>query len=718
VIRTGLAILIALPLLGAVTPPQLEKVTPLGGQRGIEVRVEFTGTGLINVNSAVFDSQDLAWKSTVEAAPDKVVGVIAIGARAALGPHIVRLRGLDGDSGSFLFNVGQFPVRPETEPNDTHEQAQILSGFPLEVYGELHNRSESDVYAFDAKAGERLVFDLRTMEHGSFLECKMQLLDAAGKRLAFSDDRTDFDDSPYLERRFDQGGRYYLQIGQYHGPRAAQAKNSTYILRISSLPKISYSTNLGGQTGTVLRTRLAGQELQALDRIYLTKARLAEHFRFTYPHTIPVDIRRDAATGDAVERIAGQVVSRSPDHCDVEFMIPSTASIGMWRLWAGARQGVIEGGFFEISRTSEVSESAMASLNAVPLVVRGVLGQPNERDRFTFAAPAGQTLHFHVQSAQLGAPSLDSVLELRDEQGKLLAANDDLVTGAASFGNPDSSLFFTAPADGKVQLTIRDRLGRGGPAYAYRLHAELRKPSFQLWTLPENLTVERGGSVEVNVRMAREEGFDKEQVEVWAEGFPAGVTVERAKFRADQAWELGGDGLQMTTPELTMKIQAPPSLPPGTYALQVRGAAAKEKNDPARRVVDAHANLLRGPLTNLFNFVRRPLPGIRLTVVEPWPVQLTLSVPAISLQERESQTVEVRLTSVPENISVEWFGLSPEVRSELISRDRDRAVFRFTLRQAPSALASKSLRLTPAAKVEGRWAVGSALDVTLPRPRS
>lgn len=715
--RAVLAILAILPVFAA-DGPQVEKVTPLGGQRGTEVRVEFTGTGLMNINSAEFDSQDLTWKSTAPATPYKITGVISIGATAALGPHVVRLRGMDGESGSFLFNVGQFPARAEIEPNDTREQAQLLSGLPIELYGELQNRSESDFYAFDAKAGERLVFDLRTMEHGSYLECKMRLLDASGRQVAFSDDRTDFDDSPYLERRFDQTGRYYLQVDQYHGPRAASAKNSTYIVRISSLPTISYSSNLGGQTGSVLRMRLTGQELHSLDRIYLTRARLAEHFRFTYPHTIPVDIRPDPATGDAVERITGKVASQSPDHCDVEFAIPASASIGMWRLWAGTRQGVIEGGFLEVSRSREVGESAVAAVNEAPLVISGALRQRNERDRFVFSVRAGQGLHFHVQAAQLGAPSLDSVLELRDEQGKLLAANDDLVTGAASFGNPDSSLFFTAPADGKVQLTIRDRLGRGGPEYAYRMHAELRKPSFQLWTLPENLTAERGGSVDLAVRMAREEGFDKEEVEVWAEGLPPGVTVEPAKFRADQAWELGGDGLQMTTPELVMKIHVPASLSAGTYALRVKGAAAREKDDPARRVVDAQANLLRGPLTNLFNFVRRPLPGIRLTVVEPWPVHLKLSVPTISLQEGVAQMVEVLLSSVPDTIPVEWLGLSADVKSELISRDRDRAVFRFTGQQARPAPVNKSLRLAPAVKVDGRWAVGSDLEVTLLRPRS
>ena len=711
--RCAWATLAVLPAMWAAEPPRVERVFPLGGQRGTEVEVEFDGAGLININSAAFDCADLTWKKTTAVSPDKVTGIIVIAPGAAPGPHMLQLRGLDGNSNSVLFNAGQFPARKETEPNDSRLQAQALSGFPVEVYGELKTRSETDFYALDIRAGQWLAFDLRSLEHGSNLEAKMRLAGPDGKPLLFSDDRSDFDETPYLEYRFANSGRYYLQVDQYHGPRAADPKNNTYILRISSLPRISYSSNPGGQTGATLRARLTGQELQRLDRVFLTKARLAEHFRFTYPHTISLDVRPDPGTGEDVERISGRVTGSSPDHADVEFAIPSGASPGMWRLWGGTSGGLTEGGFFEISGESELSEHEAGSL-ALPQgssVIRGALLQPKERDRFSFAVQAGQPLHFHVQAAQLGAPSLDSVLELHDAQGKLLAANDDVVTGAASFGNPDSSLFHTPGENGVVQLTIRDRLGRGGPSYAYRLHAERRKPLFQLWTLPDNLIVERGGSTELRVRMAREEGFDREPADIWVEGLPAGVTVKPAQFRADQAWELGGDGLQMTTPELALPITTSDSLPAGTYTLQVFGAAAGEKGDPHRRVVRAQSNLLAGPLTNLFNFIRRPLPAITLTVVEPLAAKLTAKVSTLTLTPGEEQAFELSLSSLSESIPIELKGLPDSVNVRLASRDANRAVFGLT----PTAAAPASFRLTPAANLGARWAAGSAVQVTVAR---
>src|SRR5262249_35669195 len=52
--------------------------------------------------------------------------------------------------------------------------------------------------------------------------------------------------------------------------------------------------------------------------------------------------------------------------------------------------------------------------------------------------------------------------EVIDPKGRVIAENDDA-------GGPDSFLRFTAAADGKYQVRIRDANALGGPAYVYRL---------------------------------------------------------------------------------------------------------------------------------------------------------------------------------------------------------------------------------------------------------
>ena len=85
----------------------------------------------------------------------------------------------------------------------------------------------------------------------------MTLMDAHGNRVAFSDDRNDFDETPFLEHLFAADGTYYIKLDQYRGPRGFNfGKNCAYILRISALPSINYAFPFGARVGQTARLRL------------------------------------------------------------------------------------------------------------------------------------------------------------------------------------------------------------------------------------------------------------------------------------------------------------------------------------------------------------------------------------------------------------------------------------------------------------------------------
>jgi hypothetical protein len=63
--------------------------------------------------------------------------------------------------------------------------------------------------------------------------------------------------------------------------------------------------------------------------------------------------------------------------------------------------------------------------------------------------------------------------------------------------------------------------------------------------------------------------------------------------------------------EIVLPIRVGAAVPAGRYAFRVLGAANNGL------IVTAQANMIRGPLTNLFNFVRRPLAEVTLTVIDP-----------------------------------------------------------------------------------------------------
>ena len=245
-------------------------------------------------------------------------------------------------------------------------------------------------------------------------------------------------------------------------------------------------------------------------------------------------------------------------------------------------------------------------------------------------------------------PFLDSVLTLRDAAGKKLAENDDVVAGQGTLlGNADSSVFYTPKQDGPLFLEVQDRTRRGGPGFEYCLKVANQKPAFQLFTTPENFTVASGGDAELKVHLIREAGFDG-KVDVWLEGLPAGVQTSRGQFRADQLFEPNADGADMIIPEIAFRIHVLESIPVGSYTIRVYGAPTDEPDDTSNRV-EAHATIMIGPLLDLWNFIRRPLPAITMTVVQPFSAELLTDVRALRLERGKSATIELKAENVPED---------------------------------------------------------------------
>ncbi len=697
--------------------PKIVRVYPLGGQAGTSIPVEILGESLANASSVEFDCQDLAWSKTTSVSTAKLAGVISVSPHAAIGPHMLRAVTSDGYSTSAIFNVSRFPSVLEAEPNDIPGGAQQVRSLPVEIQGRLDGAADIDIFAVRVRAGERWLFDLRSIEQGSSVEARMYLLDADGKRVEFNDDRAEFDENPLIEHRFEKGGLYYVKLDQYRGPRGFNfGKNCSYTLRISALPAVRTIAPLGARRGTTARFRLQGTALDLVRDIYLTELRRAEYARMTYPYTMPIHFRSDPPTAAQVARIAGSVVRRSADVIDARFTIPSAVRPGLWRLWAAGKSGIADGPTVEISDWREYDEAtaAQADWRNGSYVINGGLDRAGERDVFPIQARAGQPLHFWTIAAQIGVPHLDSVLELRDAGGKKLAENDDVVAGQGTLiGNPDSSLFYTPKQDGLLYLAVADRLKRGGVGFQYRLKVASDRPGFQLFTTPENFAVERGGSAQIKVHLVREAGFAGE-VSVWFEGMPPGVEAPRGKFRADQLFEPNADGADMIIPEIAFRINMPATLAAGTYPIRVRGVATAEESSPDKRIVEAHTAMIMGPLLDLWNFVRRPLPNIAVTVCEPFAARLVSHTKALSLEPGKNATLEFGAEELPESTPLEMRDLPAGVGWRLLGRNKNQITVMLEAR--PDA-ATGSFDVSAQARVGDRWAASEPIALSIQQNR-
>ncbi|MBL8294780.1 MAG: hypothetical protein JNN08_23240, partial [Bryobacterales bacterium] len=573
----------------------------------------------------------------------------------------------------------QFPGVIEREPNDPPQAPQAIKLAPQVIHGYLKGRVDIDVYRFEARAGERWTFDIRSLEYGSHLECELSLEDDAGKRVAFNDDRDDYLETPFLEHKFTRSGSYRLKVDQYRGPQQVDCSaNCGYMLQISQLPVVLSASPMGGVAGTTARVRLHGRHLENVRKVYLTPVRLGEYYRLTFPFTMPLRARADRAA----TRVEGKVIGTA----EAEFALPASMEPGLWRLWVEDPAGVTDSLSFEVT--------------AAAGAVDGSLDREGEEDSYDIDAEAGKPLHFYTLATQLGLPYLDTVLELFDGNGKLVAEHDDLMTGQGTvIGNPDSSLYYTPSSNERLRLVVRDRINRGGETYSYRLHQRSALPGFQLQTDPEEFRVFRGQEAELSVLLIPEPGF-KEVVEVWAEGLPPGLTASKGQFRGGQYFGPSDDGDNVIIPDVHLKFRADGAMPVGEYPIRIYGRPVS-----GGAPVEAFTTLWIGP-PGKRNDVRRPLPAITVNVVDAPPAKLSVKESAVRVVAGAQAQLAAEGERLPEGCEIRMTGLPPGVNATM-KQQGSRVVVELTGATAGSA------RAVLEAKVDGRWVFSNPVTVTV-----
>ncbi len=165
------------------------------------------------------------------------------------------------------------------------------------------------------------------------------------------------------------------------------------------------------------------------------------------------------------------------------------------------------------------SAETATALPSIPLGVNGRLTEADDIDFYAFTAQQGKIYHLEVVARRRGSP-LDSVLEVYNEQGKLLVENDDIAKPASK----DSRLYWTAPADGTFYLAVRDLHGRSGERYLYHLRVEFAQPDFALFGEYYYALLAPGTSTLWFANVERYNGF-KGPITIGVENLPPGVTA-------------------------------------------------------------------------------------------------------------------------------------------------------------------------------------------------
>jgi Bacterial pre-peptidase C-terminal domain len=134
----------------------------------------------------------------------------------------LRVKNAVGSSNAMFLAYGRAPVVLEKEPNDTPETAQEIA-VPCELCGRIDKSRDRDWYAFTAKKGDVLVFDLFSDRLGVDSDAYFILRSADGKQtFVEQDDNADFMSMKFYARTDDPApyrfavpadGKYLLAIG-------------------------------------------------------------------------------------------------------------------------------------------------------------------------------------------------------------------------------------------------------------------------------------------------------------------------------------------------------------------------------------------------------------------------------------------------------------------------------------------------------------------------
>ncbi len=457
--------------------PNLGNVLPRGGQRGTDVELRFLGTGLADAVDLVFHEPGITFKQIVSAADGEFKCIVTIAPDCVLGRQAIRVRTKSGISNLRIFSVGALPQVLETEPNNDSAQAQAIA-LGTTVEG-VANYEDVDYFAVDLAAGAKLSAEVEAIRLGhSLFDAKLRLFGPSGGEILSEDDTAAVRQDAAFVHVAKDAGRYLVAVSEaaYGG-----SGDYEYRLHLGQFPRPLAVTPMGGTPGAPVKVTWIGDpELTAAE---VTLAAGPDRTVWVQPSNdrgltpTPVAFRASAL----------------PVAMEVE---PNSA-----REQATAGQG--------------------------PGAFEGVISEKGDQDWFAFDGLNGQTYDFRVWARELGSP-LDSVLELFNPDGGGIFGNDDAA-------GPDSGGRFTLPADGRYALRVRDHLGHGGPAFAYRVEMSPPTQRFSLALInnePGMLAVARANRVFALLNVTRV-NFDG-PIDVDFRDLPPGITIAPGQIPAGQ----------------------------------------------------------------------------------------------------------------------------------------------------------------------------------------
>ncbi len=559
--------------------PELASLAPRGAQSGTTERVTLTGKRLAEVTAAKSNHEKLAVQLVAVHDDGQVEVEVAAAADLPRGRFEIWLVNAGGESQRQPIHVDNLPQAHEAEPNDTVDAANPIA-IESDVWGVLAARGDVDRFAFDAKAGQSLVFEVLAAQIGSKANVVLTVLDANGRVLA---DNNDFGGTadPLLPFTVPADGRYVVEVRDL---MLTGGGEHFYRLAVGEFAVVTGVYPLSVPANAAAEVELAGYNIPPGTRIALPPTaqgdievplpvethRRAKPFKVvvgTLNETLEVEPNDSPQTATAVQvpaTVGGRFVPTDAGAPDQDYFRFASKAGQTWVVETdAARRGSPADTVIEVLSSDglQIPRVVLQAVRDSTVTFRGIDG--NTRDcrltnweemqlnQFVYLngevvklhrAPRGpdsgflfyegdggkRRCYFDTSATVHAVDEPCFIVEAHAPGTKLFNTGLPVITlpyenddDAQRRLGSDSRLMFTAPADGDYLVRVRDARGAGGDRFAYRLTVRPPEPGFNVTLNGKNPSVPAGSGKRFSVSVQRIDDFEGE-IHVDISGMPPG----------------------------------------------------------------------------------------------------------------------------------------------------------------------------------------------------
>jgi WD40 repeat protein len=561
--------------------PTLASLSVRGAQTGAVSRIKLLGKNLAGVTQVKTSHEKLPAKIVAIEGAEQLEIEVAPAVDLPRGPYQITLVNPGGESGPLSLYLDELPQASEVEPNDALAQATPIA-VPSGVWGVLAAKGDVDSFAFEARAGQKLVFEVTAASIASKANVVLTLFDARGRLLA---DNNDFGGThdPLMAFTIPADGRYVIQVSDL---MRAGGGEHFYRLSVGQLAVATGVFPLSMPAGRETDVEVTGFNIPAGFKVKVPAAASGEVDVPLDAKTYRIHNRLQVAVGNLPElleaepndtpaqatpiavpcTVGGRIESRPNTQDNDYFRFESKAGQSWIVETDAARRGSPVDTVIEVLMADgkPIERVLLQAVRDSYITFRGIDG--NSRDcRLTnweemqlnqlvylngevvklYRSPRGPDSGFLFYEGDGGkrlcyfdttatVHAVDEpcfVVEAHAPGTKLVSsglpvipiyyANDD--DGQRRLGS-DSRLSFTAPADGAYTVRVRDARGEGGDQFAYRLTVRPPQGDFSVKLTGANPSIAAGSGKRFTVEAERIDGFEGE-IQIHIAGLPEGFSV-------------------------------------------------------------------------------------------------------------------------------------------------------------------------------------------------